>query len=253
MLGQGPTYIRGIKLFSTHKVIGHRGAAAYAPENTLVGFDKAHELGCRFVEFDVMLSADAEPFVFHDDTLRRTTGVRGEFGLASSELLKTLDAGKWFSKKFSGEKIPTLRDVLERLAASDMQANIEIKPYPGFAVPTTIATLTYINRYWPQDKPLPLISSFNLDALRLCQSLSPEMPLALLLSKWQDNWLQLAEELHCYSIHLSLDAATQAHVKEIKQQGYAVCVYTVNSKRKANKLLSWGVDAVFSDYPDLLV
>ena len=239
-------------MFTNHKVIGHRGGAAHAPENTLAAFTKAHELGCRFIEFDVMLNADAEPFVFHDQDLRRITRVYGEFGLASSEHLKSLDAGKWFSKKFAGEKIPTFREVLEWLARSDMQANIEIKPYPGFAVPTTIETLAHINRYWPQDKPLPLVSSFNLEALRLCQSLAPEMPLGLLLAKWQDNWAQLADELHCYSVHLRLDAVTQARVNEIKQKGYAVCVYTVNSKRKAAKLLSWGVDAVFSDYADLI-
>lgn len=239
-------------MFTTNKVIGHRGAAAYAPENTLAAFVKAHELGCRFVEFDVMLNADAEPFIFHDESLHRITKVRGEFALASSELLTTLDAGKWFSKKFVGEKIPTFKNTLEWLAGSDMQANIEIKPYPGFAVPTTIATLTHINRYWPQDKALPLVSSFDVNALRLCQSLAPEMPLGLLLAKWQNNWFELAEELQCYSVHISLSAVTQARVNEIKQKGYAVCVYTVNSKRKATKLLEWGVDAVFSDYPNLL-
>lgn len=239
-------------MFTKYKVIGHRGAAAYAPENTLIGFETAYQRGCRFIEFDVMLNADAEPFIFHDENLRRTTNARGEFSLASSEELKSLDAGRWFSKKFAGEKIPSLREVLLWLAASDMQANIEIKPYPGFAVPTTIATLTHINRYWPQDKALPLISSFNIDVLRLCQSLAPEMPLGLLLSKWQDNWTELAEELRCYSVHLSLNAVTQARVNQIKEKGYAVCVFTVNSKRKALKLLGWGVDAVFSDYPDLL-
>ena len=243
---------RGIQLFTKHKVIGHRGAAAYAPENTLSGFNKAYELGNRFIEFDVMLNADAEPFVFHDETLRRTTNARGEFCLTSSEELKSLDAGRWFSKKFSGEKIPSFREALEWLASTDMQANIEIKPCEGFAAPTTIATLTHINRYWPQEKALPLVSSFNLDVLKLCQSLAPEMPLGLLLSKWQDNWFELADELQCYSVHLALSATTEARVKAIKQKGYAVCVYTVNRKRKALKLLDWGVDAVFSDYPDLL-
>ena len=243
---------KGKQLFSKKQVIGHRGAAAYAPENTLAAFKKAHALGCRFVEFDVMLSVDGEPFVFHDESLRRTTTGYGEFGLVTADYLRSLDAGQWFSKHFRGEKIPTLHEVLEWLGEADVQANIEIKPYPGFVEQTTIAVLTHINRYWPQDKPLPLVSSFNLEALRLCQSLAPEMPLGLLLAKWQDNWAQLADELHCYSVHLRLDAVTQARVNEIKQKGYAVCVYTVNSKRKAAKLLSWGVDAVFSDYADLI-
>ena len=239
-------------MFIKHQVIAHRGAAAYAPENTLAAFNKARELGGDFIEFDVMLSADGEPFVFHDDNLNRTTNVRGEFCLASAERLKSLDAGSWYSKAFAGEKIPTFREILEWLVITNMQANIEIKPTPGLEVPTTIAVLTYINRYWPQGKDLPLVSSFNLEVLKLCQSLAPEMPLGLLLSKWQDNALQLAEELHCFSVHLSLAAVTRARVDAIKQQGHAACVYTVNSRRKAGKLFDWGVDAVFSDYPDLL-
>ncbi len=239
-------------MFSKNQVIAHRGASGYAPENTLSAFKKAKALGCHFIEFDVILSADGEAFVFHDETLNRTTNARGQFRLATAEHLQSLDAGKWFSRHFSGEKIPALREVLEWMADSDMQANIEIKPYPGFAEPTTITVLTLINRYWPQGKDLPLVSSFDQKALALCQRLSPEMPLALLLHEWQHNWLQRAQDLDCFSVHLSLRAARQARIREIKQHGYVVCVYTVNRKRLAIKLFEWGVDAIFSDYPDLL-
>ena len=235
-------------MFVRHQVIGHRGAAAFAPENTLASFNKAHALGCGFIEFDVMLSADGEPFIFHDETLKRTTGRQGEFGLATSEYIQSLDAGHWFARRFSGEKVPTLRETLAWLTESNVQANIEIKPYPGFAEQTTVAVLTQINRHWPEGKPLPLISSFNLDALRLCRTLSPEMPIGLLLGQWHDHWLGLARELQCYSIHLSHRLATRERIDEIKQQGYAVCVYTVNRRRQAAQLFRFGVDAVFSDY-----
>ena len=228
------------------------GPAAGVAENTLAAFRRAIESGADMVELDVQCTRDRRLVVFHDATLRRTTNGAGFLARKTYAQISRLDSGCWFSEKFAGEKIPSLREALEWLASCDMQANIEIKPYTGFTAPTTIATLTEINRYWPQDKPLPLVSSFNVDALRLCQSLAPEMPLGLLLSKWQENWEALAEELRCYSVHLSLNAATQSRVNEIKQKGYAVCVFTVNSKRKALKLLGWGVDAVFSDYPDLL-
>lgn len=243
---------RGIDVFCKHQIIGHRGASAYAPENTLAAFKQALALGCHFIEFDVKLSADGEAFIFHDDTLQRTTNARGEFGLATADYLQSLDAGKWFSRQYKGEKIPTLHDVFAWLADTDVQANIEIKPCPGFMEQTTIAVLAHINRYWPQGKELPLVSSFDHDALRLCRSLSPEMPLAMLLSEWQDNWLHIAEELDCFSVHMSQRDATRARINEIKQHGYAVCVYTVKRKRKAVKLFDWGVDAVFSDYPDLM-
>ena len=233
-------------------VIGHRGAAAYAPENTLASFDKALALGCRFIEFDVMLSADGEAFIFHDDNLKRTTNGRGLFGMVNADYIRTLDAGRWYARRFRGEKIPTLLEAIEWLNINQVQANIEIKPYPGQTEQTTISTLTHINRYWAQNKPLPLVSSFDLDALTLCHSLSPEMPLGLLLDKWRNDWLTLAQDLHCVSVHLCRRLVTAARVEAIKKEGYLVYAYTVNRKRKARKLLNLGVDAVFSDYPDLL-
>ena len=234
------------------RFIGHRGAAGYAPENTLASFQKAYELGCRYIEFDVMLSADGDAFVFHDNALKRTTNGRGEFGLVTTAYIQSLDAGRWFSKAFKNEPIPSLQETIVWLNAHDMQANIEIKPYPNTMEQTTLAVLSHINRYWAQEKPWPLVSSFDLEALSLCRSLSPEMPLGLLLEKWQDNALKIAHDLQCVSVHLNRRAVTADRVAMLKDAGYLVYVYTVNRRRKARKLLKWGVDALFTDYPDLL-
>ncbi len=239
-------------MLSIEQVIGHRGACAYAPENTMASFNKALNLGCHFIEFDVMCSADGEPFVFHDNNLKRTSNGRGEFGKVEASYIETLDAGKWFSRHFKGEKIPHFRDALKWLAFSDVQANIEIKPYPGTIEQTTVSVLSHINRYWPHNKPLPLISSFEWEALTLTRSIAPEMPLGLLLDKWTDDWLAMAKQIDCISIHLNRKILTQARVQAMKQAGYLVLSYTVNRKRQAAKLFDWGVDAIFSDYPDLL-
>lgn len=232
-------------------IIAHRGASGYAPENTLAAFEKARMLGCRWIEFDVMLSADKEAFVFHDEVLNRTTNGRGRFEDTDSETLKTLDAGRWFSKQFQGEPIPTLQTALNWLILNDMQANIEIKPVHQTIEETTITVLSLLNRYWPKNKPWPLLSSFAPEALALCQSIAPEMPLGLLMDTWQDNWFNMARELKCFSIHVNQRALTKARVWAIKEQGYILCVYTVNRKRQARKWFDWGVDALFSDYPDL--
>lgn len=236
----------------TERIIGHRGASAYAPENTIAAFNKALALGCRYLEFDVMLSADGEPFVFHDETLSRTTNGQGELGLVTAEYLETLDAGQWFSKNYVGEKIPHFREALQWLVLTNAEANIEIKPYPGTSEQTTVVVLAHIHRYWPKTKELPLLSSFDQKALTLCRSLAPEMPLGLLLDEWDKDWLDKARELQCYSIHLNRRLLNAARVKQIKEQGYAVFAYTVNRRRLAMKLFAWGVDAVFSNYPDLL-
>jgi glycerophosphoryl diester phosphodiesterase len=246
------TESRRINLLFDYKIIGHRGAAAYAPENTLASFDKALTLGCHCIEFDVMCSADGEPFVIHDDSLKRTTNGKGDVGKVDAAYLQGLDAGSWFSKQFKSEPLPHLKDVLKWLSFSDMQANIEIKPYPGATERTTTAVLSHIHRYWPQSKALPLVSSFDFEALIMCRSIAPEMPLGLLLHEWDAQWLQKAGQLECFSVHFNRKILTPARVKEVKDQGYVVCAYTVNRKRLANKLFNWGVDAVFSDYPDLL-
>lgn len=232
--------------------MGHRGASAYAPENTIAAFDKALSLGCHIIEFDVMCSADGEPFVFHDDKLRRTTNGKGSLGLVDSAYLKTLDAGSWFSKRFKGEQIPHFKDALKWLSFSGVQANIEIKPFPGTVEQTTISVLSHIHRYWPADKELPLVSSFEWDALTLCRSIAPEMPLGLLFHHWDETWLQKAKQIDCYSIHFNRKILTADRVKAVKDQGYKVCAYTVNWRYQAKKLFSWGVDALFSDYPDLI-
>ncbi len=107
------------------QLIAHRGAAGYAPENTLASFNEALARGASFIEFDVMLSADNEAFVFHDENLKRTTNGRGEFGHVDAAYIKTLDAGKWFARRFKGEPVLTLIQALEWLAYTDINANIE--------------------------------------------------------------------------------------------------------------------------------
>lgn len=238
---------------NSESIIAHRGASAYAPENTFAAFDKAVAFGSRFIEFDVMLSADQEAFVFHDEHLTRTTSGQGEIGLVSADYLKSLEAGSWFSKRFLGEKIPTLSDMLRWLILHNVHANIEIKPYPGMIKETTIEVLAQINRYWPADKPLPLVSSFHVEALSLCRSMAPEIPIGFLLHVWDEQWLTTAEALNCTSIHLNKQLVTAARVREMKDKGYLVYAYTVNNQAQASKLLDSGVDAVFSDYPDLLL
>src|SRR3954465_12682255 len=96
-------------------ICGHRGASGHAPENTLVAFKRARELGATWIEFDVQLSADGVPIILHDDTLERTSDLGKP--LRPTELtlaeLKSLDAGSWFGPEFVGERIPTLDEVLE--------------------------------------------------------------------------------------------------------------------------------------------
>ena len=107
-------------------VIAHRGFSSQAPENTLVAFRKAVELGCDMIELDIQFSKDKEVVVIHDDTLERTTNGKErliDFTLAD---IKKLDAGSWVGPQFSGEKVPTLKEVLQQ-SKGKIPVNIEIK------------------------------------------------------------------------------------------------------------------------------
>lgn len=233
-------------------VIGHRGAAGYAPENTLASFDKAYQLGCRCIEFDVMLSIDEEAFIIHDDQLTRTTNGKGDVGRVSAAYIRGLDAGSWFSKEFKGEKIPTLKEAIDWLILKGMNANIEIKPYHQTAEKTTRVVIKHIEEQWPQHLAPPLISSFDLSVLELSHALAPSIPRGLLLHRWRQDWRQLAAKMCCYSVHLNSRIATKARIDLIKAEGYQIYVYTVNKRHKAALLFELGVDAVFTDFPDLL-
>ncbi|MBI5967686.1 MAG: hypothetical protein HY882_07510, partial [Deltaproteobacteria bacterium] len=107
-------------------VIAHRGFSGAAPENTLTAFQKAIEVGSDMIELDVHLSKDGEVVVIHDDSLERTSNGRGKVGDYPLQELKKFDAGSWFGPKFSGERIPTLKEVLE-LTQGKILVNIEIK------------------------------------------------------------------------------------------------------------------------------
>lgn len=232
-------------------VIAHRGASAYAPENTFAAFEKARLMGAQCIEFDVMLSADAEAFVFHDDFLHRTSNGKGLLAEhASTELLR-LDAGSWFSNRFEGQKIPKFSELLSWIVSHNLQANIEIKPSQGQTEATVRVVMDVLEQYWPKTQALPLISSFDYQALQLCRALHPSIPMGLLLYGWDKAWLKKAKALSCQSIHIDAASLSRKRALEIKEKNYFLYVYTVNSPRLAKKLFSWNVDAVFSDYPDL--
>ena len=114
-------------------VVAHRGASGHAPENTLAAFRRAVELGARFIETDLQLSRDARFVAIHDDTLDRTTTGRGAVKDFTLPELRELDAGSWFAPKFAGERIPTLKEVLEFARKADVALFLEVKAEIGRA------------------------------------------------------------------------------------------------------------------------
>lgn len=240
-----------MKFDPTHipKIIGHRGAKGSAPENTLISFQKAKELGANWVEFDVKETEDGILIVMHDETLERTTNLHGEVMQTPWKKLKEADAGAWFHSHFRGERVPTLEQTFCLLKDLNMGANIEIKPCPGREERTAIAIAKFVTEKWPAQLPPPLLSSFSFDSLKAARKVSQNLILGTLFETLPPNWHDLALEIDAKTIHIDHEVLNEHVVHEIRKKNYPILAYTVNDKQRAQTLFEWGVHAVFTDFP----
>jgi len=234
------------------RLIAHRGAPQVAPENTLAALRKAAEMGAKWVEFDVKLTRDHHAIIIHDEKLSRTTNGQGAVSNTSWEVISRLDAGSWFSSEFEGEKIPTLSNWLKECAELGLGINLEMKGNHRTANLLAQQVSLNIARYWRKDLPPPLISSVSTSCLKAIHSITPEFRLGLVASKWKHNTLHILEQLHCDSLHIYHKAITRNEIDRVKTTGRHVLAYTVNDKLRATELLSDGIEAIFSDNPNLL-
>ena len=240
------------------KVIGHRGAAAYAPENTLESIHTAADIGIEWVELDVKLTKDDIPILFHDDTLERTTNGAGAIAEINYDDLKQLEAGSWYSDSFAGVKIPTLEEAVDVLIARNLGLNLEIKPCPGRERETAEAALDLLSQIWDDHDRL-LISSFQHVALETAKDIANDWHRGLLLApegeenEIDPNWHDLADYLDIKTINLGTKIASRDIIEEIIDKDLHPLVYTVNDPHQARQFQSWGVEALFSDEPDIIL
>jgi glycerophosphoryl diester phosphodiesterase len=234
-------------------LIGHRGAALLAPENTLAGFRKAAEAGARWVEFDVRLSKDGRCVLLHDDTLERTSTGRGRADLYTLEELQRLDAGLWYGAAFTGERLPSLEEAIALLAELGLGANVELKPAPGAEIETARAVAAVLRASWPRSLPMPLISSFKEASLAAIRDAAPEFPRGLLVGAVPPDWRERAEALGCVTMHCNHKRLDRAQAREIIEAGYPLLAYTVNNPARAQELWAWGIASAITDCPDRLL
>lgn len=239
--------------YSLPRVIGHRGAASHAPENTLAGLRKAAELGAPWVEFDVRLTSDKVAILHHDDSLKRTARRNRAAAAMSYAEIGELEAGSWFGESFRGEAIPSLSATIALLGELGLGANIEIKPAAGQEGETARVALEVVRAEWSESLPPPLITSFKPQSLQAAQQCAPEIPRGLLLKELKEGWREEAARLDCVSIHLSRQKTSKAAIDLVHKAGYALAVYTVNDPREAKRLYDWGADCIITDSPELIL
>ncbi len=236
-------------------VIAHRGASAYFPENTLAAFEGAIQMGADMVELDVQLSADGEVVAHHDKKLNRCTDGKKTVANCSLATLKALDAGSWFDKIFSGEKIPTLSEILD-LCRGRVPLNIEIKTE---AVTDRLAggveekCLSLVTRHGMTGHVA--FSSFDPRALLHLGQLDSSLPLAVLYEKRlyadrQPSWI--VEQVGADIFNCSRWQLTAGWLDDLKTHDIAVNVYTVNREGDMRRLIAKGVNGLFTNRPDVL-
>lgn len=236
------------------KVIGHRGAAAYAPENTIESIHTAADMGVEWVELDVKLTKDDIPVIFHDETLDRTTNGHGNVADITYDDLKQLEAGSWFADSFTGIKIPTLEEAVDALIERGLGLNLEIKPCPGREKETAEVALDMLSQIWDDHFRL-LISSFQHVSLEVARDMAGDWYRGLLLGgeELPDNWQDLTDYLDVKTVNLGSKIATRETVEEVIDLDLHPLIFTVNDPIEARKYQGWGVDAVFSDTPDVII
>ncbi|MEM9103372.1 MAG: glycerophosphodiester phosphodiesterase family protein [Pseudomonadota bacterium] len=231
-------------------IIGHRGLAALKPENTLLSFQAAVDAGILWVEFDVMLTQDKVPIVFHDDNLLRVAGLDQRVKHSNWRNLSALDVGSWFDRDYHAARIPSLKQVLMFCEHVSLNINLEIKPHIGDEIITTEAVLQELDN--TRFKQQILISSYSIEALRHMQNHAPEVPRGWLSDtgdKSLGQILVMLEQLESFSFHAEHSQVTPPLVARLKQEHYRVLAHTVNQLDAARNLWGIGVDAVFSDFP----
>ena len=230
--------------------IAHRGAGKLAPENTLAAFRLGAAHGYRAFECDVKLSADGVPFLLHDATLERTCNGEGTAGDRRWHELSLLDAGSWHSRQYAGEPLPSLQAIAAFIQRNGFALDLEIKPTPGTEAHTGAVVANEVARLWHGQARVPLLSSFQPEALRAARDHQPELPRALLLDTLVPQAFDLALELGCVALitnHGLMDAALLAR---IHAAGMRAMVYTVNEPERAQQLLAWGIDGIVTDAVD---
>ena len=240
--------ISNISFGQNPKIIAHRGYSHEAPENTLAAFSKAIEVNADYFELDVQLSSDDSLMIMHDGTVDRTTNGTGAVSDLTYQQLKKLDAGSWFSAEYAGEKIPTLSEslILAKNSANNIDVVAEIKT-SNISVPKKIVEL--LQKLGMESRVI--VSGFSLSQITLIKNEDESIPVQLFATVDTTQINQVAAingEWVGSGGNFTQEMVDYAHSKGIQYNAW-----TINSAAQMLPLIEIGVDAVTTDYPNILI
>ncbi|MEM7550260.1 MAG: glycerophosphodiester phosphodiesterase family protein [Bacteroidota bacterium] len=241
--------------------IAHRGASGYAPENTISAFIKALDFRPDMIELDIHMSSDGEAIVIHDATLERTTNGEGLVVEKTLSELKKLDAGSWYGGSFSGESIPELGEVLDRINGQSILL-IEIKRgengvYRGLGKKVVDIIDSRKARPWC------IVQAFDSNYIKEVNKYAPGIKTQKLIVQNLD-WLPLYvdvkfqtgapdDDIEIEALNSYYKFLTRSRVDSRHNAGYETYVYTINDEPTMKKLINMGVDGIITNYPDRLL
>lgn len=242
-------------------ILAHRGASAYAPENTLAAFRLAQELGADGIELDVQLTRDKIPIVIHDFTVDRTTDGTGRVRNLTMGEIARLDAGFWKTEDYRGEKIPTLSQVFDALAdwlnpigrARPCLINVELKTTRVRTDGLERAVLNVIARHGVENRVL--LSSFDPLSLYRAKKINPRVPRGLLYCSdmpiyLRERWFQFLTAPQ--ALHPEYPLINARFMENARAKKLQVNTWTVDDPDQARRLAELGVHAIITNKPDVI-
>lgn len=230
-------------------IIAHRGASAYAPENTMASFKKALDMKAEGIELDVHLSMDGQLVVIHDEKVDRTSNGKGWIKEKTLEELRGLDFGSWYGPEFKNERIPTLEEVMELLLPWEGILNIEIKNGPVFYPGIEEKVADVVRKYGMTERII--ISSFNHYSLVDVKKITPEIKTGLLYCAGLYAPWKYASMVGADAIHPPFCCIDNEIAKDCRDNGIAVNTYTVDQPEHIKKMALAGVNGIITNVPDV--
>ncbi|WP_205718742.1 glycerophosphodiester phosphodiesterase family protein [Actinomadura sp. WMMA1423] len=242
--------------------VAHRGASAYAPENTLAAFRLAKAKGADMFELDVQETKDHQLVIMHDTTLARTTNAESlypgrrpwkvaDFTLAE---IGRLDAGGWFARRYAGERVPTLGQVLAAMRGTGLGLLLEIKSpglYPG--IERRVAAELKRSPSWlrtdAQERRL-VVQSFDWESVRRFHAVLLKVPTGLLGTPKVADLPRLAK--YADQVNPPFGGLTESYVEEVHDAGMDVLAWTIDDSGDMERAIALDVDGVITDRPDVL-
>ena len=230
-------------------VIAHRGASAVAPENTMAAFRRAVALGADCIETDLHLSRDCRLVILHDATLNRTTSGNGPVKNHTLAELRALDAGRWFSEEFAGERLPTIEELLDYAGQTDLSLYLEIKGGAGYGVERAVISALRGRK----EAKAAVALCFDASVLDRIHQLDRLLMTGLLFESDAEAMVREAVRVGARQIAPRGDCITPELIEDAHRRGLKVVAWTVNDPAQMRALAAAGVDGIITNHPDRLV